>query len=277
MKKKNPVYVRDFTIGIPHCKITDAVVGTGFVVSPDGKIITCSHVLRDAGVELDGQNFPELDVRFPQRKNRKSETRKAKVVAYMDSDRDDVVLLQLTDGPSPLGPEDVARLGIAEDSLGREFISFGYRRVDNYKGLPAYGKIVGFCDIDENANLLCDRVMLSSTNIDSGMSGAPVAVLDEDNDAYRVVGIIAQTYDPAKSQKDRDTSFAVDASVFTYEPFKVHIDIHLDMPALSVNPMPKTDISLASKAISPNLDVASQGSAGLRHLARQEQSAGVVT
>jgi hypothetical protein len=37
----------DFTVRICHAA-TDAVVGAGVVISSDGQMITCAHVLRDA-------------------------------------------------------------------------------------------------------------------------------------------------------------------------------------------------------------------------------------
>jgi hypothetical protein len=255
MKKKNPGYsVKDFTVGILHCEIENAVVGTGFVVSPDGKIVTCSHVLRDAGVMLDGNSTPELNVIFPQREKRISKIMRAKVVAYLDADHDDVALLQLTNGPSPVGPEKVPRLEKAEDSLHYNFQSFGYRKLGEYVELPAFGCIVDIA-ISE-VNLICNRVMLMSQHIDSGMSGAPVAVEDEDGKAYRVVGIIVQANDSAKSQKDKDTSFAVDALIFArYQPFREYIDDLQNIPPIFENLIPKTDLSLASRAISPNPDI----------------------
>lgn len=250
-KGKSVSNVRDFTIQIRNVK-TDAVVGTGFVVSPDGKIITCSHVLRDAEVDPSSKDCPEVLVRFPQRRGRIAESRKAKVIAYLDQSEDDVVLLQLTDGPSPIGPDKMAQLGTAERSIGNKFRSFGYRCLDNYCGLPAKGEILDFVDIDETTPILCERVMLRSQEIDSGMSGA--AVLDDARDL--VVGVIAQTYDSNKILKDRDASFATDALVFTYDPFKKYLCIFDEAHRISEKNVPKTNIALASEAMAPNLEVA---------------------
>jgi hypothetical protein len=42
--------LRDFTVQIRRVD-NDAIVGTGIAVSTDGKIVTCAHVVRAAGVE----------------------------------------------------------------------------------------------------------------------------------------------------------------------------------------------------------------------------------
>ena len=42
--------LRQFTVQICHAS-SDRIVGTGFVVSKDGKIVTCKHVVKDAIVE----------------------------------------------------------------------------------------------------------------------------------------------------------------------------------------------------------------------------------
>src|SRR5690348_5846310 len=42
--------VRDFTVQIQDAG-DNRIVGTGFVVSMQGHIVTCAHVVRDAGVE----------------------------------------------------------------------------------------------------------------------------------------------------------------------------------------------------------------------------------
>ena len=50
--------LRDFTVQIRHTT-TDQTVGTGVVVSTDGKILTCAHVVLAAGVN------PRLRFRIP--------------------------------------------------------------------------------------------------------------------------------------------------------------------------------------------------------------------
>src|SRR5690242_19068887 len=41
--------VRDFTVQIRHGK-SDAIVGTGFIISHQGHLVTCAHVAKAAGI-----------------------------------------------------------------------------------------------------------------------------------------------------------------------------------------------------------------------------------
>ena len=43
--------LRDFTVQIRRLS-DDAIVGTGIVVSMDGKVVTCAHVVEKAGVAI---------------------------------------------------------------------------------------------------------------------------------------------------------------------------------------------------------------------------------
>jgi len=228
---------REFTVRVQHLK-TGETVGTGFVVSADGKIITCAHVVVAAGVDpLNGKRIPSIwelsiaslgfgsteeipasdhvGIYFPQLSQNK--LRRATVIAAICDAEDDVVLLQLVERSSPLGPDKIARLGAAQNSTGHPFNTFGYRRLGQYVGLPGLGTIVGLVEKPEDRQLQYDRVMLTSQNIDSGMSGA--AVLDRELNL--VVGVIAETPDAIEKLPDRDTSIAVDVLTFRSSPFDI--------------------------------------------------------
>ncbi|NLH21099.1 MAG: trypsin-like peptidase domain-containing protein [Methanothrix sp.] len=184
--------IREFAVQICHAR-TNNPVGTGFVAREG--IVTCAHVVRkanrnDAGIEPKAADGLEVGVYFPERGGRASFQKRAKVISCFKQYDDDVVLLHLRDGSAPLGPELSARFGSAKGSELHEFLSFGYRRLKNYQGLPAYGKIIGHADKPTGKKFQGDPVMLSSQNIDRGMSGAPVL----DVTRNLIIGIIYPTF-----------------------------------------------------------------------------------
>lgn len=102
--------LRNFTVQIRDAS-TDDIVGTGIVVSTDGKIVTCAHVVEAAGVDPRALGSGEVGVYFPQVTGSEKKERSATVAACFANHDDDVVMLQLTGGPAPLGPEQIAVLG----------------------------------------------------------------------------------------------------------------------------------------------------------------------
>jgi len=202
---------RGFTVQI-RVAGQPTIMGTGLAVSAS-HVVTCCHVVQDAGADPYRTTDAEVGVYFPQAQAGDQKEFRAKVCAYFDRYDDDIVLLELRDGQAPIGPERWAKLGRARAAEGHNFKSFGYRKLAQYQGLPAFGMIVGQCECPEDAALQCEPLMLDSKHIDAGMSGA--GVLDtEDN---LVVGLIAATWDTL-GHHDRDTNFGVDAAVLDFEP-----------------------------------------------------------
>lgn len=232
--------IRDFVVQIRHTS-TDAIVGTGFVAREG--IVTCAHVVRDAGVDPRGADGLEVGVYYPEREGRSSIKKRAKVAACFDQYDDDVVLLHLVDGSSPLGPELAAKFGSAKGSEDHEFRSFGYRRLQNYQGLPAFGKIVGLGERPRDKKFQGEPLMLSSQNIDKGMSGAPVL----DTSRNLIIGIIYLAWDSAEGSHDRDTGLSVDARVLSLEPLCLTLEEN-DLPRSS-SPSPKMDQQKARESV----------------------------
>lgn len=229
---------RNYTVQIRH-GLSDVIVGTGIAVSSDGRIVTCAHVAKEAGVDplTVGE---EIGVYFPQVADKNKRPRRAKVAALIDGYDDDLVLLQLSDGPSPLGPEKLAQLGRAEPSYNQPFTSYGYRRLDAYVAGIADGKIQQSVEPPEGSVLQADPVQLQSGQINSGMSGAGVL----DTVRNLVVGIVSETWLPDSTTKDSDTAWAVDAQVLGLGPFNLPL---LDQaPSLSPTLPPDLDIGTAS-------------------------------
>lgn len=232
--------LRDFTVQIRHTS-SDSIVGTGIVVSMDGKIVTCAHVVSAAGVELENADGLEVGIYFPQVRGNESKAHRAVVAGCFPQYDDDVAVLQLL-GPSPLAPEQVAVLGRAELSESHEFRSYGYRRLEEYNAGYATGTILGEVEPPEGRRVQADPVQLESSQINRGMSGA--AVLDKERNL--IVGIISETWFPDSSTKDRDTAWAVNARVLSFEP--LHLPLQEEPLPKREAPQPKTDIPAAQAA-----------------------------
>lgn len=231
--------ISDFVVQIRHTS-TDAIVGTGFVAREG--IVTCAHVVRDAGVDPRGRDGLDVSIYYPEREGRSSIKKRAKVAACFDQYDDDVVLLHLTDGSSPLRPELSAKFGSAKGSEAHEFLSFGYRRLGNYIGLPASGTIVGLGDKPTDKKFQGRPLLLSSQDIVNGMSGAPVL----DTACNLIIGVIYLAWNSAGEPRNRDAGLAVDARVLSLEPLGLYLEKN-DLPK-SPGPSPRLDFD-ARKAV----------------------------
>jgi tetratricopeptide (TPR) repeat protein len=239
--------VRKFVVQIRN-STTQAIVGTGFAV--DEGIVTCAHVVRDAGVDPRVQDGKEVIVYFPEREGRQSTSIRASIASCFPHHDDDVVLLKLVDGLSPLGPDQAGKIGAAEVSEEHDFLSFGYRRLGDYQGMPARGKIVYFCDKPAGKKLHCEPLMLKSQDIDRGMSGAPVLDIQRN----LIIGVIYAAWDSAGAAHGRDTGFAVDAKVLSIEPLGLTLQ-QKDLPKAPA-PEPKIDIDKARTQAAPQKIIA---------------------
>ncbi|MEM9271641.1 MAG: trypsin-like peptidase domain-containing protein [Cyanobacteria bacterium P01_F01_bin.143] len=235
-------HLRQFTVQVRRIG-TEIIVGTGFVVSDTGQIVTCVHVVKKANQTREIAEGIEVDIYFPQTIKEEDKSHKAYVSCFFQNYNDDVVILQLDQEFLPDKVE-VAILGTANKSADNRFRSFGYRRLVNYQGLPANGDIIGTAERPKDRKLQADPVMLNSQNIDSGMSGA--AVLDIKRDL--VIGVIAETWDSKGRLKDRDTSFAVDSLVLTFNP--MCLPVHDVPPPQQTELQPESDIEENLTAVS---------------------------
>lgn len=206
-----------FSVQIRHDN-TDQVVGTGFLVSTNGHIVTCAHVVRDAGVDpsiIDGET---VGVYSP---HAGAETRaqSATVAACFQRYDDDVVLLQLIGVSVPLAPERIAVLGTADSSEGNAFQSYGFRRLGNHPSGRASGTILGHVAPRDDQTVQADPIELRTRDIRPGMSGA--AVLDMERNL--VVGVIDSRWNPGESSKNDNIGWAVDAHVLTLDPLRLPV------------------------------------------------------
>lgn len=253
---------RSFTVKIRSPSGAE-VLGTGILVSTDGLVLTCAHVLRAGGVDP-RQPAALIDVYLPARGGSPSWSGAAKVVWCPEGYDDDVVCLRIQ-GTVSLPEDRVAVLGTADGSQDHRFRSYGFRRLQRYLGGIADGTILGQVDAPEETLTLTDPVQLRSTQINVGMSGAPVL------DAVRnlVVGIVSETWYPDETSKDRDTAWAVDAGVLDFS--RLGLRLRSQALPLLASERPVYDRRIARRAVPlPGYRIADAPSAITDWVGREE-------
>jgi serine/threonine-protein kinase len=141
--------------------------GTGFFISPDGHLLTCAHVVEDAGgweqVRVNGQPV--------------------QLVYLGDRTQDDFAILQVSDYQGQ-----AVSLSLTFEPMNR-FLSIGYGRPDFPEGASIDGTIT---DLNPQANfgnlpMLRLRIKADAQRVQGGYSGSPVF----DAESQRVIGLIA--------------------------------------------------------------------------------------
>ncbi|MEM9217046.1 MAG: hypothetical protein AAGD25_22195 [Cyanobacteria bacterium P01_F01_bin.150] len=176
------------TVKIRH-PVQDVVVGTGILVK--GKIITCGQVLRNAGVNpaTIGQ---QVKVCLSPRNTGGQGVRTAEITAYYDHYKDEIVVLQLTNGY--FGGVYAYTSG-ADLSTGNAFQSYGYTGEKRNPSQWVKGSICGHISPPEGIDSRVYAVELrTSDDLYPYMCGA--GVLDLEHNA--VVGILTTPSDNAK-------------------------------------------------------------------------------
>ncbi len=239
--------LRDFTVQIRRAD-TDKIVGTGIVVSMAGEVVTCAHVAQAALSKHPREALGvEVGVYFPQLHGSEEKARRATVTKCFPRHDDDVVLLTLTDGMTPLGPEQIAVIGAAEKSIGHGFRSYGYSPLGPYPSTYAYGTIMGEVESPVGKVLLLDPIELESRQIDRGLSGAPVL----DMERNLIVGLIAERWNPGNTPIKDDIGWGVNARILTLDPLNLPIS---DEPLLKKPaPQPRANVADAQAKVPAKL------------------------
>ena len=219
-EKENISYqkLRDFTVQINNNE-TGAIVGTGIAVSIDGKIITTHKVAMAAlGMAPSKARDEVLGVGFPQSASG-IKYRLATVLACTSEGFDDeLIMLQLKDGPASLKPEQVAVIGIADRSSGHSFISHGFSMSKGYDRDSSKGIIQSENNPKGLHALKLEPLKLISVEGATDMPGA--AVLDTDLDI--VVGLISASQDGKAEKVD-----ALNTHILALSPF--NLPVYLNM------------------------------------------------
>lgn len=189
-------------------RITDVqgeALGTGFLVTEDGFIVTCHHVIRAR----------ESRAAFPN-----CEPQPVEVIAT--DEVHDIAILKL-EGEIPEWAES-AKLGHSENGHYNNFRSKGYRPMGDMQGIPAEGRVLQ--EVSECPGSEYTPLILKSQGIRQGMSGAPVYIPEID----RVIGMISGYWDSlmaATGLRDAEASFAVPAEAIA----AIHGSIELVQPS----------------------------------------------
>lgn len=207
-----------FTVKI--CDADGRSIGTGVIVSADGVVVSCAHVVRLAGwcprsgrrhLSAKSWLLHKLGLRTITRSHlciefaQESELKRlwpAEVIPCCGTGNDDVAFLKLTDHPT-LRADQVAVLGGAQDSRLHGFQSYGFRRLSDYQAGYALGTIQGLLPARPRTR---PNVQLKSSEINHGMSGS--AVLDIERNL--IVALVSETYVPPSGTKDNETAWGVD-------------------------------------------------------------------
>lgn len=172
------------------------IMGTGFMVSIEGLIATCWHV-----VERTGADPAQTGTRISIGLSGESVPYSAVVLAGLKTD--DVSILQL-EQILPFGWS-CAILGSSEAVEGHAFRTKGYSVLGRYIGVRAEGRILGPLEVEAESPPQFPPLHLYSQQIDQGMSGAPILSLETN----RVVGMVSEIWVPPRGFRQRDTVFAI--------------------------------------------------------------------
>jgi WD40 repeat protein len=168
--------------------------GTGFVVSKDGLVATCAHVVEDAGAEPGGT----VHLVFYATKD--EQEARVEPAYWRNSKTQDVAILRVA-GPLPQ-PVKPVLLGGSSGIIDHPLRTFGFPAVKPVEGLPGRGEVVG------NTTESGFRVLaLRSQEITPGFSGAPVI----DTLTGRTIGMVTSIAAPDQYGRLRETAFVIPA------------------------------------------------------------------
>jgi WD40 repeat protein len=171
--------------------------GTGFIVTDDGLIATCSHVVQNQGSQTRGEPRPEkVTVVF----NAAGEKREARLQSdwWRDALNEDVAILQI-EGGLPQGVKSLS-LGSSVRTSGHQFKTYGFPDARSEEGLWGYGDIGDLLPVEPGRALL---QLTGTTEVSPGFSGAPVL----DTLKRRVVGMVTAITAPDQYGRLVETAF----------------------------------------------------------------------
>jgi Trypsin-like peptidase domain len=214
---------------------SDDTQGTGVVVSANGDILTCYHVVTALAGDPLRPGQVVADVVLPPDSGDKLDFSATFVAGDQEAD---LAVIRIRDVPeSGLLAGSVASIGAAEDCFYHKFVSYGFRTLGERVGGYAPGLILGPV---MDRHLSHPPLQLESQEISPGMSGSPVL----DVERNLVVAVISDVWYPDQTTKDRDTAWATDLANLEV----LHTGIELateDLPKGAIDDGPKLPVDPA--------------------------------
>ncbi|MFE7077093.1 trypsin-like peptidase domain-containing protein [Streptomyces sp. NPDC057620] len=173
-------------------------MGTGFLLTSDGLVATCAHVIASSGLAAGST----VQVEFLT----SGERRDALVIPeyWRDATREDVALLQVRgEPPAGAGPLGLRR---AAGSSGNRFSTYGFPLVRATSGLWGYG-VLG--DLVTDPTGVMTLQLTATTETSKGFSGGPVV----DFASGRVAGMVSSIAPVDRHGRMSETAFATPTEV----------------------------------------------------------------
>ncbi len=171
-------------------KSDGTITGTGFVLTGEGLIATCAHVVKSTGVEPDGI------VRLVFHHSSDEATALVEPEGWRDPKEEDIAILRLN-GSLPEGVKPLP-LGPSTDIAKHPFETFGFPDFNGSGGLIARGLILGQTTFNKMRVL-----QIRCQEVTGGFSGAPIL----DTDRQQIVGMVIATVDPDDRGRLGQTAF----------------------------------------------------------------------
>ncbi|HSF50272.1 MAG TPA: serine protease, partial [Nitrososphaeraceae archaeon] len=217
----NEDIVNDYDKSVVKIVTADGMnVGTGFIVTDDGIICTCYHVIGDLQEQ---ELYKDIKIYFPNTKQTvpatillKDQKEKKEVCADPINDIAFLRISKEDQDKIKSNGQELVPLPLSKSIVfGHEFISRGFRKDDEFPdGLGSSGEIRTLTRYKVDSGIDIPIVQLHVQDIEEGMSGSPVL----DMKRNKVIGMIDRTYDKEdRTDQNLVMAIPVESLIKTYE------------------------------------------------------------